>query len=590
MSTDKDVIRREFKTGALGVGTGLAGYGLGELPIDDPALMDAITSYASTPGYWVGGALLAGSIAHNRFHFSAYQKFRRTLGEDGWLNRHDLRSTAGAAAMRSQAGFIRPDLPAHPRGGMSKQPVSEYATRVGEVVSGPRWMRRKKVYTPHSRGVLVLGPQGSGKSQWLVHQVLDFPGGAYVSTTKPELAVMAAAARSQRGAVHVFNPSNFAGLGSSFSWDPVEHCDDQDVANRRAWALVRGGGGAAGVERSEFWAGKAQEIIRCYLMAAALVGYDMNAVHHWATNPPPPDKVEADTVIGILQSHPQKVPAAWIGTLKTHLSASHNTRTGYFATVVSSVGFMDNPTVAAACRPTPAQNFDIVEFLTNGTLFVISGEDPRLAPLLTALTEHVFDMAKVVASTCKGGRLPNGLAMILDEVAQTTPVPLEKWAADSRGWGITVTAVLQDLAQLRTTWGPDKAKTIYSQLPTKVVLPGVASKDDLEELAYLSGRRQVERVSEGESLQQGGGMFNKRSTSTNRHSVSEQVINGETIYGLPKWHAYVLGLAPRAVVVKYEPGYKRAKRINRRLGKAARAFALPQLAADEGSVPAGAAA
>lgn len=581
MSTDKDVKSTERKVAAGGVVAGTGGYLMGQLPITDPAIMDAVTSYVSTPGYVAGGLMLGGSIAHNRWYFSPYQRFRRTLGEDGWLNRHDLRTSAGAAAMRAQGPHIRPELPVHPNGRLSRQPISEYATHVGQIVSGPRRIRGRNVYTPHSRGVLVLGPQGSGKSQWLVHQVFDFPGGAYVSTTKPELAVMAAAMRSQRGPVHVFNPSNFGGLGSSFGWDPVQGCEDQNVANRRAWALVRGGGGAAGVDRAEFWAGKAAEIIRCYLMAAALVGYDMGAVHHWATNPDDP------TPIGILEANTNRAPSAWIGTLKTHLGASHNTRTGYFATVVSCVGFMDNPTVAAAVRPAPSQNFDILEFLRSGTLFVISGEDQRLSPLLTALTEHVFDMAKVVAASSPGGRLPNGLAMILDEVAQTTPVPLDKWAADSRGWGVTVTAVVQDLAQLRTAWGPDKAKTIYANLPTKLVLPGVASKDDLEELAYLAGRRQVERVSEGESLQ-AGGMFNKRSVSTNRHTAYEQVISGETIYGLPKWHAYVLGVAPRAVVVKYEPGYKRAKRINRRLGKAARAFELPQLAAQDGTVPAGA--
>lgn len=583
MSTDKHVKSTERKVAAGGLVAGTGGWLMSQLPINDPAIMDGITSFVTAPGYIVGGLMVGGSIAHHRWYFSPYQKFKRVLGEDGWLNRHDLRSSAGAAAMREQGTHIRPELPVHPSGRLSSQPISEYATRVGEIVSGQRLIRGRNVYTPHSRGVLVLGPQGSGKSQWLVNQVFDFPGGAYVSTTKPELAMMAAAMRSERGPVHVFNPSNFGGLGSSFGWDPVQGCEDQNVANRRAWALVRGGGGAAGVDRADFWAGKAQEIIRCYLMAAALVGYDMGAVHHWATNPDDP------TPIGILEANTNRAPSAWIGTLKTHLGASHNTRTGYFATVTSSVGFMDNPTVSAACRPAPGQNFDIREFLARGTLFVISGEDPRLSPLLTALTEHVFDMAKVVASTSPGGRLPNGLAMILDEVAQTTPVPLDKWAADSRGWGVTVTAVVQDLAQLRTTWGPDKAKTIYANLPTKIVLPGVASKGDLEELAYLAGRREVEKISEGESLQQGG-MFNKRSVSTNRQPTWEQVITGETIYGLPRWHAYVLGLSPRAVVVKYEPGYKRAERLNRKLGEAARAFEMPQVAANGGTVPDGASA
>ena len=178
--------------------------------------------------------------------------------------------------------------------------------------------------------------------------------------------------------------------------------------------------------------------------------------------------------------------------------------------------------------------------------------------------------------------------MILDEVAQTTPVPLDKWAADSRGWGIEVTAVVQDLAQLRTTWGPDRAKTIYANLPTKVILPGVAGKDDLEELAYLAGKRRVQKVSSGESVQDGDGLLSRRSVSTTRHTTTEPVISGETIYGLPPWHAYVLGLGPRAVVVKFEPGYKRARRIHRKLRRAAADRDLPQIGAEPTAGEAGA--
>ncbi|ODU05024.1 MAG: hypothetical protein ABS81_08720 [Pseudonocardia sp. SCN 72-86] len=561
MSADKNARHVEVKAGGLGLACGGLTAMIDTLPFHDDAALSTVGDVTAF-GYTTSALLLGGAIAHNRWRHMPHKRLQRELGDDGWLNRFDLRDSAGAAAMHRQAAFLRSDLASRPGGSRRRRPaVTELATHVGKVVSGPFWMRGRSVYSPHSRGTLVLGPQGSGKSSWLVHKVFDFPGGVYVSSTKPELAALAAAARASRGPVHVFNPANIGGLASSFGWDPVQGCDDQAVADAQAWALVRGGGGAHGVERSDFWAQKAQEIIRCYLMAAALAGYDMGAVHYWATKPDDP------TPVGILETHPDRAPSAWVGTFKTHLAASPNTRTGYFATVVSCVGFMDNPTVAAACRPAPGQTFDIHEFLRGGALFVIAGDDKRLSPLITALTEHVFRQAKIAAAACPGGRLPRGLAMILDEVAQTTPVPLDKWAADSRGWGIDVTAVVQDLAQLRTTWGPDRAKTIYANLPTKVVLPGVASKDDLEELAYLAGRRHVQKLSHGESVQDGAGLLGRRSVSTTRHVTVEPVISGETIYGLPPWHAYVLGLARRAVVVKFEPGHKRARRVQRQLNQ-----------------------
>jgi hypothetical protein len=119
--------------------------------------------------------------------------------------------------------------------------------------------------------------------------------------------------------------------------------------------------------------------------------------------------------------------------------------------VIPAVSFMDNPLVAPACRPDPDRRFDIAQFLRDrGILYAVAGEDDRrIAPLLTALTEAVFATAKRVAVDSPGGRLDPPLSMFLDEVANTTPVPLDQWAADSRGWGITVFALAQDLARSR---------------------------------------------------------------------------------------------------------------------------------------------
>jgi type IV secretion system protein VirD4 len=152
------------------------------------------------------------------------------------------------------------------------------------------------------------------------------------------------------------------------------------------------------------------------------------------------------------------------------------------------------------------------------------------------------------------------LSLFLDEIANTTPVPLDLWSADSRGWGITVCAVAQDLAQLESRWGRTRAQTIFSNLPTKVVLPGVANNADLDLLAYLAGHRRVRQTSEGAS--EGSG---SRSRSTHRSWALEPVVTGHMIYGLPRWHAYVLGLGPRAVVVRFEPGYRHTRRALRRL-------------------------
>jgi type IV secretion system protein VirD4 len=501
--------------------------------------------------YVVAGCLIAGVVVHHRWYFSARKRLYRRLGKGGWLDRYDLRTSAGERAMRAQAEYIRPGLPARLPNGR-KQPVGEYGTCLGRLVTGSRGVRGSRVYSPHSRGMLVMGPSGSGKTSWMTHSILDFPGAAYVTSTKPELVEMTAAIRARRGPVYVFNPANLGGIATTFTWDPAGGCEDQATADACAWGLVRGGGGMAGVERPDFWAQKAQEIIRCYQMAAALRGFDMGAVHYWATNPDDPFPVD------LLKAHPEWVPAAWIGMLQSYLATSRRTRDSFFATVLSCVGFMDNPTVAAACRPQRGRSFDVREFLNaNGTLYVMCNkDDQRLAPLMTAFTEHIVRQAKQVAATSPGGRLTNGLAMILDEPAQTTPIPLDQLAADSRGWGITPVALVQNRSQLATTWGPHKAETIYANLPIKVTLPGVAVPRDLENLAYLAGPREIEHISQSVQHSRNG----HQSISKNVSPATEPVITGHTISSLPQWHAYVLGAAPRACVVTFEPGHKRVKR------------------------------
>lgn len=505
----------------------------------------------------VGVVLTVATLLRRRYYFASARSFRRELGADGWLDRHDLARTAGADALRASAP---PEV-----GG---RPIRRYGWRVGELVSGgprvrrtwrPRswhpldwWPLPRPVYSAWARGFGLVGPQGSGKTQFLVHVILDSPGPAVIPSTKPELVVLTRALRSRVGPTAVFNPSDIGTIGSDFRWNPISGCTDQGMADRRAWALVRGSGGAAGTERADFWAGKAQEILRCYLFAAALERLDMTRVMRWANDPDDPEPV------AILDRYSQYVPQGWLPTLQTHLRASPNTRTGYFATVTSCVGFMDSPTVAQACRPGPDGEFDVETFLhSRGTLYLVGGAgDRRLSPLLTALTEYVFDEAQRVAARMPGGRLEPTLNFILDEVANTTPVPLDRWASDSRGWGITVGAVVQSLAQFATTWGREQAEVIWENLPTKVVLPGVTNHEDLRTLSYLAGERWVNRPTRGESE----GADGRVSRSTSQTMTQEPVVAGHTISAMPQWHAYVLGLGRHPAVVRYEPGFARVAR------------------------------
>ncbi|MGE0170968.1 type IV secretory system conjugative DNA transfer family protein [Nocardioides sp.] len=473
-------------------------------------------------------------------------RLRRRLGAGGWLGWRELWSEAGRWAVRRQGRSVRPGL-------VGRHVPRAYGAPLGRLLSGPVSVLFRRVYSVWSRGILILGPQGSGKTQLLVNLILDAPGAAYVSSTKTELHALTAQLREAAGPVAVFNPTGLGGVESTFRWDLVADCADPAIADARARALVRGGGGVGdGVKDADFWADRAAEIIRCFLLAAALQRKGMDAVMGWALD------LADSTPLDVLGQHPELVPAGWLGTLQRHLGAAHTTLSGYLAAVTPAVAWMDDPRVAAACSSWPGPKFDIAGFVrSRGTLYVIAGDgDQRIAPLITALTEAVFATAKRAAAAEPAGRLDPPLSMCLDEIAQTTPVPLDRWAADSRGWGVTVCAVAQDLAQLETRWGSSRARTIFANLPTKLVLRGVSGHRDLESLAYLTGRRTVQR----ESSRRTEGDDGRTGRTTSTSAAEEQVLGGHAIYGLPMWHALVLGLGPRPAVVRYTPGWVRCRR------------------------------
>lgn len=562
---------------ATGVVLGVVGVALDVVPLlaDSPPF-----GAAAQTGYILAIGLVGGTLTHRWWYFHPTRVFRRELGDpDGWLDRHDLARTAAEQGVRAAAPPGSGSGPA--------APVTDYGWLVGTLESGGprvrlmwwprswrpgRWLcnwrpQARPVFSPWARGFGVVGPQGSGKTQFLVNVILDSPGAAVIPSTKPELVVLTRELRERVGPTAVFNPSLLGSIGSDLRWDPISGCDDQGVADRRAWALVRGSGGASGIDRADFWAGKAQEILRCYLLAAALAGADMTRVMHWANDP------DDGEPVAILDAHQHSVPHGWLPTLQTHLRAALPTRTGYFATVTSCVGFMDSPTVAAACRPGPGGAFNVETFLRwRGTLYLVGGAgDKRLAPLLTALTEYVFDEAQRIAAQQAGGRLAPTLNFVLDEVANITPVPLDRWASDSRGWGITVGAVVQSLAQFATTWGRDRAEVIWENLPTKIVLPGVSKQEDLRALSYLAGERWVQRTTRGESE----GSDGRGSRSTSRTPTLEPVVAGHTISSMPRWHAYVLGLGRHPAIVSYTPGYARVAAELRAAAAQTRPAAVP---------------
>jgi type IV secretion system protein VirD4 len=90
------------------------------------------------------------------------------------------------------------------------------------------------------------------------------------------------------------------------------------------------------------------------------------------------------------------------------------------------------------------------------------------------------------------------LLVVLDEVANTAPIPkLDTWVTAARGLGINLVIACQNLAQLDTVWGREKAETIVAGPRVRMFGPGLADPQTLQYIEQISGQTGV--VSENES-------------------------------------------------------------------------------------------
>ncbi|HTW97701.1 MAG TPA: type IV secretory system conjugative DNA transfer family protein, partial [Acidimicrobiales bacterium] len=239
----------------------------------DPALAWPAATRALVPGpvpVYAIAVVLLGSVATVALVVIARAARRRRRA--GFASDAEVRKSLSVRAVRARAPQVRPSLSA-------RAAPSELGLGLGRELS-----TRRALWGSLEDSFLVLGPPRSGKGVSLViPAVLDAPGAAVVTSTRPEVLLHTACARP--GAVEVFDPQHASRWPSRLRWSPVVGCEDPLVAIRRA----RGFAAAVGFEKTtsdaDFWAASAAAVIRAYLHAAALDGRNIRDVVSWASRP-----------------------------------------------------------------------------------------------------------------------------------------------------------------------------------------------------------------------------------------------------------------------------------------------------------------
>jgi type IV secretion system protein VirD4 len=410
---------------------------------------------------------------------------------------------------------------------------------------------------PVDEHVLVMAPPRTGKTGLLAKLVLRFPGPVVATTTKADVFALTSGVRAGRGPVAVFNPQGIGGVPSTFRWNPVEGCEREAVAIRRADGFANAVS-LAGTEDASFWTSKASSYLRCMFHAAALVRGDMRLVASWALG----DARDAEEILvraGAFQ---------WAAELGELRGEAHKTAATVRMVMSRALSFLADPALAESVLPAgPGDGFDIEEFLSwSGTLYLIAEsafDDSPVAPLFAAMAGEIHFFAAQLGQASPGGRLDPPLLMALDEIVQTCPVPLPTWLADSGGKGIQLVPVAHGEAQLCTRWNADGARVVLDTCSVKVLLPGISDPETLRMASDLCGQA---------ALKEHGEEWHSR----------HDVMTPDMIRQLPAGHALIVrgGCAPvvaRLGAAWKDPLYRRA----RRLGAAIAELAAPA-AADRG--------
>jgi len=368
----------------------------------------------------------------------------------------------------------------------------EVGWRLGRAAGSRATGAGPELWVPYDRTTCVIGPQGSGKTlDLLVPALLDAPGAALVTLTKPEDLFLTLEARQREGRpVAVADPFDLAPGTPELVWDPIAGCADSMLAERRAKAFaagtIKGAAGAGNDQAARFYAGECAKVLQAYFHAAAIAGLDVDEVLRWVANPrqhPLPEE--------ILRTHPDAAPL-WDGLLRGALKGDDRTAGNTITTVQQALALFFQTSIRRRCVPAAGRPAtDLTQLIgAGGTIYLLGREDPyaSASPMMTAVTEQVLDTAKHLGETSEHGRLCPPFLACLDELPSTAPVPtLSTRMANERALGISFILAAQTWRQLVVCYGEDEARTIYGLSNNLVVFGGGKDIAFYKELADLIG-------------------------------------------------------------------------------------------------------
>ncbi|GAB32936.1 type IV secretory system conjugative DNA transfer family protein [Gordonia otitidis] len=359
---------------------------------------------------------------------------------------------------------------------------------------------------PHA---LLVAPTGAGKSFGVLGPAIAMRPAhwpAIVVSSKDDLVHLTCADALTRGPVRVLDLSGFAVLPDGGAdwvrYDPTTALRGVDDAADLATDLLRAGGVAAGAATgpsgdSAEWISRAIAPLAAILWAAsdasakarrdaksaggiAAAVLTVGDVARWKLAI---DRLRAD-------------PTAGTESAEAALTATAALDAKLLGSVIATMVPAVLPWTRLAVRPDEAIHTLGPRDLLTGTTYVISPGGPATGAAVALLTQSVLMWRRATsAARAKGVAEPPPLLLVVDEVANTAPLPdLGRWVTEARGLGIRVLAAVQTTAQLRERWGTAGGEVLERAFPSILALEGCADQDVLETAARNAGMVDRESV------------------------------------------------------------------------------------------------
>ncbi|WP_159837889.1 type IV secretory system conjugative DNA transfer family protein [Nocardia sp. CY41] len=397
----------------------------------------------------------------------------------------------------------------------------------------------------------IWGPRQGKSTSRVIPAILTAIGPVLATSNKRDVVDATRDVRESKGSpTFVFDPQGVAGEEPTWFWDPLSWVDAKREGCEMRAARLAGhfadGDDGSDSSNDAFFDPEAEDLLAGLFLAAA-VG-DRNGsrpivqVWEWVTNPQDTEPIE------LLRAARHHYTASG---LSSQYNADPRTRSGIFGTAKKMIRCLKLSNVHPwITRGGDRREFDELEFLeNNGTLYSLSLEGRgSAAPLVSALTEAVVDVAMRKASQSAGGRLAIPMLAVLDEAANVVRwKDLPKQYSHFGSRGIVVMTVLQSWAQGARCWGESGMNALWSAANIKVLGSGVDDTKFLQERSDVLG--EYDAISQSVSESKGGKSYSRSLGSSKTFSVN-------ALATLPRGRAILFPSGAPPVLIRTVPWWE----------------------------------